>query len=421
MRRSFLGTGLLFCGPTLFGCQSEESEAATPSGTGGDGGSGVGGGGTGGAGTGGTGGAGGGGPYTTSNIANLGPLGEPDENGLRLPAGFTSRVVARSTEVVPGTNYKWHPAPDGGAVFPTDDGGYIYVSNSEHKNGGAGALRFDADGEIVDAYRILGDTSYNCAGGPTPWGTWLSCEEIDSGMAWECDPTGVLEAIAVPALGVFKHEAAAVDPATSVVYLTEDKPDGRLYRFTADYLTDGVPDWTSGTLEVAEVTGGLEGAVSWHVVPYPDGAVTPTREQVPESTAFDGGEGIWFHDGVVYFTTKGDNRVWAYDVEASSIGILYDDGTEDSRILTGVDNVTVSPGGDVLVAEDGGNMQIVAVTPGGQLVPLVQVAGQNKSEITGPAFSPSLRRLYFSSQRGVNGYASGSGGITYEITGPFFV
>ena len=66
-----------------------------------------------------------------SNIANLGPLGEPDENGLRLPTGFSSRIVARSGMTVGSSDYVWHNAPDGGAVVATDDGGWIYVSNSE--------------------------------------------------------------------------------------------------------------------------------------------------------------------------------------------------------------------------------------------------------------------------------------------------
>ena len=123
-----------------------------------------------------------------SNIANLGPLEGPDENGLLLPAGFSSRIIARSGQAVGDTGYVWHNAPDGGAVFPTGDGGWIYVSNSEtlpQVGGGCSAVRFAANGDVVDAYRILSDTLLNCAGGPTPWGTWLSCEENPQGQVWE--------------------------------------------------------------------------------------------------------------------------------------------------------------------------------------------------------------------------------------------
>lgn len=359
---------------------------------------------------------------TTSNIANLGPLGDPDDHGLRLPEGFTSRIIGRSGMPVGSSSYVWHNAPDGGAVFVTPEGGWIYVSNSETAaglGGGASAVRFSARGEIVDAYRILSDTNLNCAGGPTPWGTWLSCEETPQGRVWECDPLGKAEAVVRPAMGVFAHEAAAIDEAKRHAYLTEDVDDGRFYRFVYD--TPG--DLSAGELQVAEVIGtGPEGEVEWRTVPDPRAQSNDTRYQVPSSTVFNGGEGIWFHDGVIYFSTKGDNRVWAYETATSMLTILYDASTSSTPILTGVDNLTVSPAGDVLVAEDDGDMQIVAISANGSLVPVVQVTGQEGSEITGPAFDPSLRRLYFSSQRGANGIdILGMSGITYEVTGPFFV
>jgi hypothetical protein len=88
-----------------------------------------------------------------------------------LPKGFTSRILAVTGSLVEGTTYPWHPAPDGGAVFPQDDGGWVYTSNSEIPvGGGAGALRFGPDGEVVDAYRILTGTNQNCAGRPDPVG-----------------------------------------------------------------------------------------------------------------------------------------------------------------------------------------------------------------------------------------------------------
>jgi len=181
-----------------------------------------------------------------------GPLQPADANGIMLPQGFSSRVVAQGRLPVTGTDYIWHDFSDGAATFATPDGGWILVNNSETDagaGGGASAIRFAADGSIADAYRVLGGTSSNCAGGPTPWGTWLSCEEQDDGQVWECDPTGSKPAVARPALGLFSHEAAAVDPVHQHVYLTEDQGDGGLYRFTPD----AYPDLAKGRLEVAVV------------------------------------------------------------------------------------------------------------------------------------------------------------------------
>jgi secreted PhoX family phosphatase len=363
---------------------------------------------------------------------------EPDENGLLLPEGFTSRILAVGGETVEGTDYAWHAFPDGAATFPTDDGGWIYTCNSEvtalfaPDQGGVSAIRFDADGKVVDAYRILEGSTSNCAGGPTPWGTWMSCEEpVDKrGRLWECDPTGEEEAVAHEAMGLWNREAAAVDPEGKAVYMTEDDPDGLLYRFTPTKY----PDLSAGTVHAAIVDD--DGAVTWGEVPDPSAESEPTHDQVDGATRFDGGEGIWYDRGSIYFTTKGDNKVHHIDLDAQRHEVIWDsdpdaDGKEGA-VLSGVDNITVDhETGDLFVAEDGGNMEVVIISADGAVAPFARVAEDHTgSEITGPCLSPDRTRLYFSSQRGPSpkmlkevipgaGFDTRNAGITYEVTGPF--
>ncbi|MGI5468639.1 alkaline phosphatase PhoX [Streptomyces sp. CA-132043] len=344
-----------------------------------------------------------------------GALGAADANGIQLPAGFGSRVIARSGQQVAGTGYTWHSAPDGGACF-ADGTSWIYVSNSEiNPGGGVSAVKFAATGAITGAYRILSGTRQNCAGGRTPWNTWLSCEEVSLGAVYETDPFGAKAAVRRDALGRFKHEAAAADPVRKAVYLTEDETDGCFYRF----LPTTWGDLSAGKLQVLTAGSATAGSFGWADVPDPDGSPTVTRRQVSGAKRFNGGEGCHYANDTVWFTTKGDNRVWRLNLASGTYELAYDDSlvTGGSAPLTGVDNVTGASSGDLFIAEDGGNMEICVITPDGVVAPFLRINGHSGSEITGPAFSPDGKRLYFSSQRGTTN--SSSAGITYEVTGPF--
>lgn len=417
-----------------------------------------------------------------------GPLGNiptlealPQVDGIRVPSGFSVKVVARSgSQPAAASSYSWHQNPDGGACYETVDG-WIYACNSELvPGGGVGALAFSHDAgndttSVTDAYRILSNTRFNCAGGKTPWNTWLSCEEQGDGAVFECDPYTRTDADAVrkPNLGLFSHEAVAVDPRNQVIYLTEDGGDqSRFYRWIptpGDWPSGGRAAMDSGTLQVMNIEGFENGGysqdpaalrqllrVSWENVFRNDIDQSTSRDESINAQGFapgtrtPGGEGLWFFElpeptnaqeaaamtpsvssraipvptrGIVCFTTKADNRVYALDIENQVVELIFDNDQIDQD-MSDVDNLTISPAGDILVAEDlvgaRNNIRIIVVIPNQQAKVLVEVQ-QTGSEITGPAFSPDGSRLYFNSQRGpsidgVGGLPAGAGtGATYEL------
>lgn len=387
---------------------------------------------------------------------------------LYAPAGFDVRVVMRAgvnpvTNTVAGT--LGHVNPDGGAVYLAPDGGWVYVSNSETGAGSVSSVRFDATGAVVDYYRICTGTRTNCAGGQTPWGTWITCEETNGGWAFECDPFGSpATQRRLDALGARNgREAVAIDPINFVCYQTLDNSAGKFVRFVSD--VSDLETTVDGVIRMRMETGVSQRLFipEYNGMPAYNNAVVPNnatssallRPARPiqwvadtgnNGTNFNGGEGIWYYEvpeefrvvptagsvptrGVIFFTSKGDNRVWAIDIENNLLELIYD--TQNNQAFTNlrnangtlsnynqVDNCVVSPAGDVLVAEDGTAMRLAIVENNQRPKLLLQITTGN-SEICGPAFSPDGSKLYFSSQRGPSGpTGTGAAGVIYEMTIP---
>ena len=420
---------------------------------------------------------------------------------LDLPDGFTAHAFSRTGEKM--DDGLWVPGKhDGMAAYPGPNGKTILVRNHEltatdkHLGpfgwnneklvrseqdklydagsgetpgiGGTTTLVYDTRTRTLEKHFLsLGGTIRNCAGGVTPWNTWVTCEEtvqkaeetyeVDHGYNFEVPVSAEIGVAAPPALkamGRFNHEAVAVDPKTGIVYQTEDRSDGLLYRFIPDTpgtlaaggrlqalkILDGngadtrnwrnrvqkVLRWTYDPIEVGETL-----SVAWvdiENVESPDDDLRKQGHDGKGAAKFARGEGIWYgeqHGQAEFYIacTNGGSaykgQIWRYrpspyegtsrEEQAPGTLELFVE-PNDSTLMENADNLTVAPWGDLILCEDGPNEEfLVGVTPEGHLYPFARNAG-NMSELAGATFSPDGTTLFVNIQ---------SHGITLAITGPW--
>ena len=385
---------------------------------------------------------------------------------LKLPRGFEYMSFGWTGDAMSDGR----PTPsshDGMAAFRHADGVHL-VRNHEKGSGspflpasdratydptaggGTTTLVFDPDaGKLVESYASLAGTIRNCAGGPTPWGSWLTCEETTQvssngmrhGYVFDVPSVGTGEAVPLKAMGRFSHEAVAMDPATGIVYLTEDAGSSAFYRFTPDRPGD----LTTGRLEAMRLDG-TSSTADWTT-----GTTAPVAEWVPVSEPDPGpgepstwnqassqgaarivrGEGAWFADGVVYVVSTsggpaGQGQVFAYDPVADTFRALFVSPGAD--VVNAPDNICASPRGGLVLCEDGGGAQYMhGLTPDGEVfrfaennvvIPTGGVPGTSAragsytgSEWCGAVFEPRNGNWLFANIQ--------SPGITFAITGPW--
>jgi uncharacterized protein len=388
------------------------------------------------------------------------PMGAPMDDGLLTPGAHDGMAAfpgpKGSGTVILVRNHEqdlrgWSPYGKGSTLLTPAIRSKLY-DGAAPCLGGTTTLVYDlAKKALTKSFLSLGGTARNCSGGPTPWGSWLTCEEsvVQSGRGFSKDHGWVFEVPAsatglttpppLKALGRFNHEGVAVDAKTGVLYLTEDRGNGLLYRFLPTKPGELQAGGRLQALRLHELPGAKTEnwrgraiplrkrlAVSWVDLedvesPKDDlraqgaaaGAATFTRGE----GIFAGGEGIYFactdgglrHKGQLWLYRPGKAELSAKAAEPCGTLELVAE-PNDPVAFDNIDNLTVAPWGDVIAVEDGprGN-GLLGVTPAGVVYPIGRYR-RSVTELAGPTFSPDGSTLFVNAQ---------FPGLTLAITGPW--
>jgi hypothetical protein len=418
-------------------------------------------------------------PYPLST-PGYGPLFPTKSNNtgetlLALPKGFQYTVIGKTGAIMSDGR----PTPrlhDGMAAFQVNNQLRV-VRNHEVNNqtgkpgiaiganpydplagGGTTTLVIDPETrEVVKDFVSLSGTLINCAGGPTPWKSWISCEETllgkdelknDSGQVRggftqhhgycfevPASADGPVTPVPLRAMGRFQHEAIAVDPRSGIVYLTEDRVTAGFYRFIprkTGKLAEG------GRLQMLAVKGrpnfiasrqqqtGVSHPAIWVNIADPDPADAglDTLAVYKQGIAAGGAtfvrlEGCLYGNRRIYFTStsggdKALGQVWEYVPSGKDHGfltLLFQ--PTDPTVLNMPDNICLTSGGSLTICEDNGVANFIRVlNPKGQLYDLAKniFEGFETREFAGVTFSPDFKTLFFNIQ---------VPGVTLAVWGPW--